>query len=323
MADRETQAVRKELTQEEKDALVRELLDSIHAHHYDPDTAHIEIHGNKVVGTHLVPGLEVSARELDDGVEVHIRLRSGVQLAQPVHFCFGVIPDHGTQRIISHTVIEKGASAKFMAHCTFPNAVEVTHVMRADIELESGASLDYFERHIHGPEGGVRLEPVTRVHVGEGARFHTEFELIKGNAGTIELDYQAECDADAVVDMMTRIFGRSSDRIHIREAAHLAGERAVGVLTSHIALKDRAEALIDNEIVADAPWSRGHVDCKEIVQGEAKARAVPIVQVNDHRAHVTHEAAIGSVDSRQLETLMSRGLTEDEATDMIIEGLLS
>ena len=53
------------------------------------------------------------------------------------------------------------------------------------------------------------------------------------------------------------------------------------------------------------------------------AKAVPIVEVNDPTAHVTHEAAIGSVDSKQLQTLLSRGLTEDEAVDLIIEGLLS
>jgi Fe-S cluster assembly scaffold protein SufB len=35
------------------------------------------------------------------------------------------------------------------------------------------------------------------------------------------------------------------------------------------------------------------------------------------------EASIGSVDSKHLETLMARGLTEDEATGLIIEGLLS
>jgi Fe-S cluster assembly scaffold protein SufB len=38
---------------------------------------------------------------------------------------------------------------------------------------------------------------------------------------------------------------------------------------------------------------------------------------------VTHEAAIGSVDSRQLETLMARGMDEEEAVDLIINGLLS
>jgi len=52
------------------------------------------------------------------------------------------------------------------------------------------------------------------------------------------------------------------------------------------------------------------------------AIAVPVVEVRDARAHITHEAAIGSVDSKQLQTLMSRGLDEDAATDLIIEGLL-
>jgi Fe-S cluster assembly scaffold protein SufB len=45
--------------------------------------------------------------------------------------------------------------------------------------------------------------------------------------------------------------------------------------------------------------------------------------VNHPKAHVTHEAALGSVDRKQLETLMARGLTEDEASETIIAGLLS
>jgi hypothetical protein len=65
------------------------------------------------------------------------------------------------------------------------------------------------------------------------------------------------------------------------------------------------------------------VDCKEIVQNEGSARAVPIVDVKHPKAHVTHEASIGSVDSKQLQTLMSRGLSEDEAVELIIQGLLS
>jgi len=38
---------------------------------------------------------------------------------------------------------------------------------------------------------------------------------------------------------------------------------------------------------------------------------------------VTHEAAIGSVNKKELETLMARGLDEDSAVDVIIRGMLS
>jgi Fe-S cluster assembly scaffold protein SufB len=44
--------------------------------------------------------------------------------------------------------------------------------------------------------------------------------------------------------------------------------------------------------------------------------------VRDDRARVTHEAAIGSVGRQELETLMARGLDEEEAVDIIIRGML-
>lgn len=306
----------------EKDKILNELLNSIGLHKMGPDIAHIEIHGNQVLGAHLVDGLLVESQSFDDGVNIQIKVRKDTKIKNPVRFCFGLIPENGIQKLNINTIIEENASASFIANCTFPNAKNIQHLMNATITIEKGATLYYFERHIHGPEGGVTIVPVTKVIVKENARYSTEFELIKGAAGVIELDYKAKVYKNAVVDMKARIFGRLKDKIHIKESAHLVGENAIGVLTSHIALKDEANAIVENEIVADAAYSRGHVDCKEIVQGNAIARAIPIVQVNDSRAHVTHEAAIGSVDSKQLETLLSRGLTEDQATDLIISGLL-
>ena len=46
------------------------------------------------------------------------------------------------------------------------------------------------------------------------------------------------------------------------------------------------------------------------------------MNVTNPLAKVTHEAAIGSVDKRQLETLMAHGLTPEEAVDMIVKGIL-
>ena len=48
----------------------------------------------------------------------------------------------------------------------------------------------------------------------------------------------------------------------------------------------------------------------------------PRLLVIDDRAKLTHEAAIGSVDRKQVETLMARGLTEEEAVDVVVRGIL-
>jgi Fe-S cluster assembly scaffold protein SufB len=304
--------------------LVEEILESVNLHRtFNKDTPHLIINANQVLSSHQVEGLIMEPEELPDGVRAKLRVKKGVKIGSPVHLCFGLLPERGVQHIIMDIEIEDEAEVSFMAHCTFPKAVDVEHRMEAQIKVGRQAKYSYFERHWHSDEGMVRVVPVARIELEEGAHFSTEFELLKGRVGLIEMDYRTTCQARSSAEMKARIFGRQDDRIQIREAAHLIGEGSRAVLTTHIAVKNQARAEINNEIIAEAPLARGHVDCKEIIQDNGLARAVPVVEVRNSKAQVTHEAAIGSVDSKQLQTLMARGLSEEEAVDLIIESLLS
>ncbi len=293
-----------------------------HMIEYD-EFAHLVVHHNSIVSSHLIPGLEADIDELPDGISARIRIKEGAKIRYPVHLCFGMMPEDGLQKIIMDIDLEERSKVSIFAHCTFPNAVNVEHLMDGKIRVGPGAQYNYQERHIHGKAGGVKVLPKTRVQLDEGARFKTGFELIKGYVGSIEIDYETTCNAFSVMEMDARINGKGSDDIKIREIGHLVGEGARGILTSRIAVRDQAQAHVYNRLTATAPFARGHVDCKEIVQGNGVATAVPIVEVRHPKAHITHEAAIGSVDSKQLETLMSRGLSEEDAVELIIEGLLS
>lgn len=289
----------------------------------DPDVAHIEIHANKVLGLHLVDGLEVQAEELTDGIRAEITVKANHKIDKPVRICFGLLDKAGTQKVYMNIRMEENARVAILSSCTFPNAENVVHAMDANIDIGKGAEYIYLERHVHSDQGGVRVIPKAKIHLQENAKFRSDFELIEGRVGVIDIDYDAECGANSVLDMAARINARGDDRVSIHEKANLNGKGAHGVLRTNIAVRDDARAEIKNSLVASAPYARGHVDCKEVVRNNAVANAVPIVEVQHPRAHVTHEASIGSVDSKQLETLMSRGLSEDDATDLIIEGLLS
>ena len=308
------------------ESLVAELYESIGVKPHDLwgqlDVARIEVHANRVLGVHLVPGLEVEADERDDGIAAKIRVTEGVRIEKPIQVCFGMIPPDGLQQIVLDVEIEAEARAGIVAHCTFPNAQRIRHEMEAELTIGEHAEYAYFERHVHGVDGGVTVIPHSKVRVREGGRYQTDFELIRGRVGEIDIDVEVTGEARSTSEVSARVSGAVDDRISITETAYLLGERARGVLTTSIAVRDDAEATVHNTLVASAPYARGHVDCKEIVQGRAVAKAVPIVEVNHPKAHVTHEAAIGSVDSKQLETLMSRGLDEDQAVDLIIQGLL-
>jgi len=308
------------------EGILQEILDSIQMHSsvlHNTDVAHLIINQNKIVSSHTLPGLEVEVNELEDGIDARITVAESAVIEKPVHLCFGMLPKTGIQRIVMNIVVKKGAKISIIAHCTFPNAVDIQHLMNAKIAIEEGAEYNYFERHVHGEQGGVKVVPKAIVEVGKNARFKTEFELIRGRVGVIEIDYETTCQENGVMEMTARISGTGDDIIKIREVGNLVGEGARGALTSKIAVRGHAKAEVFNKLTASAAYARGHVDCKEIVQDQGIANAIPIVEVNHPKAHVTHEAAIGSVDTRQLETLMARGLSEEEASELIIQGMLS
>ncbi len=289
----------------------------------DPEVAHLVIHENEVLGSHLVPGLEMDVTAEKDGIRLDMRLKEGTVVKKPVHLCFGIIPETGVQKIDMTVNVEKNSQISLLSHCTFPNAVDIKHIMNAKINIGENARYTYFERHVHGQKGGIKVYPKAEVNLAAGSKFITEFELLKGRVGEIYIDYAITGEKDSVMEMTSRINGQGDDIIEIRESGFLVGESARGVLTSKIAVRDHAKAEVYNTLKATAAYTRGHVDCHEIIQDNGIAKAIPIVDVAHPKAHVTHEAAIGSVDSKQLETLMSRGLSEDDAVELIINGLLS
>jgi hypothetical protein len=284
--------------------------------------AHLVVHKNQVLGKHLVPGLEVEPKETKDGIDLKIRVLPDSMLEYPVHLCFGVLPKEGKQLIKIDAEVGENSKVSILAHCVFPNAVKVRHMMEAKIRVGKNGSYEYNEVHFHGDEGGVEVIPRAKVILEEGARLTTNFQLTHGRVGLLDIDYEIEGGKDSVSEMQAKAFGYGSDKIIIKERCSLRGDGARGIIKSRVAVKDNARSEVYSEIKAYGKNSRGHVDCVEIVQGKAQARAVPIVDVFEESAKVTHEAAIGSVDKKQMETLMSRGLSQEEAVDVIIKGML-
>lgn len=288
-----------------------------------PRVASLVVSGNRVLGSNEVAGVHLYSEDLPDGVRARVVVEPGVQLEAPAHLCFGVIPKEGVQRILSEFEIGDGARAEFIAHCTFPNAEHVVHHMEATVRVGRGAIMKYHETHYHGEGGGVEVLPRARVTVGEAGQFVTEFSLITGRVGRLEFDYVVDVAAQGVAELLTKVYGYADDAISVRETIRLNGEGARGLAKSRIAVRDRATAEVIGTTEGHAPFARGHVDCVEIVRDQAVANAVPVVKVTHPQAYVTHEAAIGTVDKKELETLMARGLDEETAVNVIVRGMLT
>jgi len=287
------------------------------------DTAKLVVHQNKVLANDGIKGLKIETEETDSGVRVNFTVEKGTKIDHPVHLCFGLLPKEGLQEIIMKVDAQDNSEVSVVAHCIFPNAVKVIHKMDADINIGANARFDYKETHYHGEGGGIEVIPKARVRVGKGGVWQSTFSLSQGLVGKLDYDFEVFCLEKAVAELVVKAYGRGSDDIKILEKIHLDGRGARGMAKSRLVLSDKARAEVRGETYGNAPYSRGHVDCMELVNGkEAVAVAIPIVSVTDDTAKVTHEAAIGSIDRKQVETLMARGLDENEAVDVIVRGIL-
>jgi Fe-S cluster assembly scaffold protein SufB len=287
-----------------------------------PKVASLVVSGNRVLGANEVPGVHVEAQEFDRGVRIKLFVEPGARLETPAHLCFGVIPAEGVQEILPEFEIGEGARAEFIAHCTFPNAVKVKHLMEAKIHIGRDADMKYGETHYHGEMGGVEVIPKAEVAVDEGGRYTSKFTLTTGRVGKLAFDSVVDVAAQGVAELVVKAYGYGDDAITVKETIRLNGEHARGLAKSRIAVRDQATSEVIGTTEGNAPYARGHVDCIEIVRGQALANAIPVVRVRDDRAYVTHEAAIGTVNKKELETLMARGLDEEVAVDVIIRGML-
>ncbi|MFC1983488.1 SufD family Fe-S cluster assembly protein [Chloroflexota bacterium] len=287
------------------------------------DVAKLVVHENKVLSADETQGVRLTYEPKENGIIAELLVEEGIKVKHPIHLCFGVLPREGLQDIRLQMDVKSGAEANVIAHCVFPNATHVIHRMDAVINIEDNARYSYKETHYHGESGGIEVIPKARVTLGEKALYENTFTLTQGCVGTLDFDYEIFSGAGSVAELVAKIYGKNDDTIKIAEKVYLNGDDARSLIKTRIVLRDKAIAEVIGETYGNAPYARGHVDCIELVNGtEAIAKAIPIVSVTNEKAKVTHEAAIGSIDRRQVETLMARGLDENEAVDVIVKGIL-
>ena len=289
----------------------------------DKRVASIIISGDKIIGLNSVDGVKIESGTQEKGVWAKIRISKGKKINMPIHLCTGFLGKEGEQRVNFDFVVEDGASVKFISHCSFPWSTKLTHKMVATVQIGKDATMIYEDGHFHSEAGGVTLISDTHAVVDEGGRYKNSFELTKTRVGALKVRVDVDLKKDAIAELDSKIRGKKNDEIAIVESLGLNGKGSHGIAKSTVVATDETHARIINEAFGNAPYSKGHIECNEITKGDkVDVSTLPVLKVTNDLAELTHEASIGRVNSKQLNTLMAKGMSEDEATEFIIKGIL-
>ena len=76
-------------------------------------------------------------------------------------------------------------------------------------------------------------------------------------------------------------------------------------------------------IEGNEPEVKGHLECRGLILGaKGSIHAIPELKGNLAGIDLYHEAAVGKIAEEEVEYLMSRGMTREEATATIVRGFL-
>ncbi|HJJ56057.1 MAG TPA: SufD family Fe-S cluster assembly protein [Methanocorpusculum sp.] len=75
-------------------------------------------------------------------------------------------------------------------------------------------------------------------------------------------------------------------------------------------------------IIGKSHKTKGHIECRGIILKDGIMHAIPEINGQVSDIELSHEAAVGKIAHDEIEYLMARGLSEDEATETIIHGFL-
>lgn len=289
---------------------------------FEKGAARLVVNDNYILEEISVPGLVLKS-EIDNGkIKIKIKVLKGIKIEKPVHLCFGALKDKVNQDILMDIYLEEDSKVNFYSDCVLISKEKILHKMESKVVVSKDASFGYFEKHLHSENGGIEIFSDVFIDAQKNSKVETNFNLIRGSFGNSKFVYNVKAGCGASVNMDSKFSLIKDDCGELDEIVYLNGKGSSAVVKSRVAVRNESSMTVKNRIVAKEEGCRGHIDCSEILLDKGKTLAYPEAIVLHPKARVTHEASLGGIDNKRMETLMARGLNEDEAEELILEGML-
>ncbi len=296
----------------------------------------------------IVSTLEDAAREHSELVERHL----GTVVAGEDIF---VARNDADFRGGAFVYVPAGVALEHPILLTAVQAATGTELDRRTlIVLEEGAQAEVWEQYLSGSEevDGV-FNTVVELVVGDAARLRYVCGQSLSEHSWIFGAQRAEVGRDASLDWVALGFGSACGRV--RMETRLGGPGAEARVTGAYATHGRQHVDFDTTQEHAAPNTTSDLAFRGVLQGRstavwkgniivdpgaqktdafqesrnlliskrAHADAIPGLEIQANDVRCTHAAAVAQVDPDQLFYLRSRGLREDVAKRLVIEGFLS
>ncbi|GFH42224.1 hypothetical protein Hs30E_07750 [Lactococcus hodotermopsidis] len=274
----------------------------------------------------LVPPTDNKLAALNSAVwsgGTFIYVPKGVKVDIPLQTYFRINNENTGQFERTLIVVDEGASVHYVEGCTAPTYNSNSlHAAVVEIFALEGAYVRYST--IQNWSDNVYNLVTKRACALDNATV----EWIDGNLGAaITMKYPAVyLDGPGARGTMLSIAFANHSQIQDTGAKmiHNAPNTSSSIVSKSIA-KGGGEVNYRGQVTFNkaSKKSVSHIECDTIIMDDiSKSDTVPFNEIHNSQVALEHEAKVSKISEEQLYYLMSRGLTETEATEMIVMGFV-
>jgi len=250
-----------------------------------------------------------------------IRALPGSSCVYPVQACLYLDKDGLQQNVHNLIIAEEDSELHIITGCsTSPHMKRGAHVGISEFFVKKNAKLTFTMIHNWAEEMVVRPRSVARVE--EGGLFLNNYICMKPVRSLQMYPTVHLVGKDAVARFYSIIVGSPGSeydlggRIFLKER----GNRAEIVAR---AISNGGTIIARGHLIGEVPEVKAHLECRGLLLNGGLIHAIPELEGSVDGVELSHEAAVGKIAQEEIAYLMSRGLSEDEATATIVRGFLS
>ncbi|MFC1970678.1 SufD family Fe-S cluster assembly protein [Chloroflexota bacterium] len=259
--------------------------------------------------------------ELNQNDGYFIRALPGQTTVFPVQACLYLAKAKLVQNVHNIIIAEEGSELHIITGCTTASREEPgLHLGVSEFYIKRGARVTFTMIHSWNPEIAVR--PRTAAIIEEDGLFMSNYLLMKP-VHSLQMYPAARCVGEnATIRYNSILVAGEGSSLDIGSRAILNAKGARTEIISR-AITTGGSITARGYIEGNAPEVKGHLECRGLILGEkGMIHAIPELKGNLAGIDLSHEAAVGKIAEEEVEYLMARGLTRDEATATIVRGFL-
>ncbi|MFA6851645.1 MAG: Fe-S cluster assembly protein SufB [Bacilli bacterium] len=252
-----------------------------------------------------------------------IYVPKGVHLEKPLQSYFRINNEKTGQFERSLIIVDEGAEISYVEGCTAPTYTkESLHAAVVEIVVMKGAKCRYTT--VQNWSTNIINLVTQRALVHENA----QMEWIDGNIGSqMNMKYPAcilagEGAKGTVISIA--VSGKGQQQDAGARMIHLAPNTTSTIISKSIVKNGgltNYRGTVRHE--KNAHNSRSHVECDTLMLDDRSlSDTIPNNEVKNNTSYIEHEATVSKISEDQLFYLMSRGISEKEAVQMIVMGFI-